>query len=308
MELRWLRAFVAVVDKGGFARAADALFCSQSTISGQVASLERELGTVLFVRDRRPVQLTQAGQSFVDDSRKLLHDIEAAQERVSEVIGLKKGTVQLGTYSSATAGYLPAVLKGFRQRHPGVTVRLTDLGGAYLPEAALRGDVDIFLRQTMPPLSAGLFDSQILWQEDFKVVFRPEHELAQSRTAVLPETLLDHPLIITGKYHPDSLLAHPFWGSLAAKPSIAFEVAHPQSLIALVRENFGVGVTTDLALQISDHSGLLVRPLAAPAAVRDVALYSVKSRRLSPAAYALAQFMMHDALPPAGCTAPTSRE
>lgn len=304
MELRWLTTFVTVVDERGFANAAAALYCSQPTVSGQIADLERELSTRLFVRDRRPVQLTQAGEVFLVHARSVLAEIEAARTSVSDIVGLTKGNIRLGAYPSATAGYIPELLHRFAERYPGIRIQLTELGGAFLHQAALDGEVELFLRQTMPPVDATLFAHAVLWQEDFKVVVHPDHPLGRRRSPVPPSVLLEHPLITTGKYHPDSLMAHPFWRSLGQRPTVSYEVSQPQSLIALVRAGMGVGVTTALALRVSETAGLKVRAIDSSDAVREVALYHPCRRPLSPAASALAQFIRHEAPLPPDCRPP----
>lgn len=271
-----------MVDERGFANAAAALYCSQPTVSGQIADLERELSTRLFVRDRRPVQLTQAGEVFLAHARSVLAEVEAARTSVSDVVGLTKGNVRLGAYPSATAGCIPELLRRFGERYPGIRIQLTELGGVYLHQAALDGEVELFLRQTMPPVDTSLFAHTLLWEEDFKVIVHPDHPLAGDDAPVPPSALLEHPLITTGKYHPDSLMAHPFWRGLGQRPLISYEVSQPQSLISLVRAGMGVGVTTALALHVSETAGLRVRSIDSPDAIREVGLYRPRRRPLSP--------------------------
>ena len=306
MEFRHVRTFVTVVDQRGFASAAHALYCSQPTISSHVAELERELGTPLFARDRRPVELTQAGEAFLGHARTLLREIEAAHHTVSGIVGLTRGTVRLGTYPSATVGFVPGVVQAFTAAHPGIQVSLVESGGAQLPDMALDHEVDLFLRQTVPPLDDSAFACDVLWREDFMVVAHPDHPLAREETAVPADRLLEHALVVTGQFDPDSLMAHPFWASLPRRPSFAFQVAQPQSLLALVAANMGVGVTTELALRVSRAEGLVIRRVASPLAVREVALYSPRRRSPSPAAAALTAFIRDPGRLPPGCRAPAT--
>jgi len=120
------------------------------------------------------------------------------------------------------------------------------------------------------------------------------------------DRLLEHALVVTGQFDPDSLMAHPFWASLPRRPSFAFQVAQPQSLLALVAANMGVGVTTELALRVSRAEGLVIRRVASPLAVREVALYSPRRRSPSPAAAALTAFIRDPGRLPPGCRAPAT--
>ncbi|EKF42612.1 LysR family transcriptional regulator [Nitratireductor indicus] len=303
MDIRSLRTFISVVENRGFANAADALHYSQPTVSAHIASLEEDLGVELFHRDRRPVELTPPGAALLPHARAILNQMEAARGDVSDFLGAKRGTVRLGTYPSATAGYIPTLLDQFREVYPLVDIHLVELGGAYMEQAAIAGDVNLFLRQTTPPLSSVKFESLPLWQEDFKVVFRPEHELAKTFGPIPPDELLRHRLIMTGRYQTEGILTHPFWHHLGEPPKLAFEVSQPQSLIELVRSRQGVGVTTALALHVSRVDNLIVRAIDDPLAVRDVCLYWPKNRALSVAARTLRDFMYKKASIPS-CARP----
>lgn len=291
MDPRLLRTFIAVVESRGFARAAEALGCAQPTVSAQVAALEGDLGTTLFYRDRRPVRLTPQGEALLVHARTILNEIEAARDSVAGLLGTHRGTVRLGTYSSATAGYVPQLLQQFAARFPQVSVRLVELGSGDMEDAAIGGEVTLFLRQTLPPLSGVLFDRLPLWREDFKVVIPPGHPLARSRRPLSPAALLKYGLVMTGHDVTDGLAADPFWRSLGEPPNVVYEVTQPQSLIELVRAGIGIGVLNQLALDVSRAEGLVTRAIAHPEAVREVAVYWLRSRALSAAATALLDFM-----------------
>ena len=83
MELEQLRVFLAAAEAGGFSPAARALYVSHSTVSRTVASLERELGTALFVRSNRSQTLTEAGRMLEAEARRLLRQAEEVKERMA---------------------------------------------------------------------------------------------------------------------------------------------------------------------------------------------------------------------------------
>src|SRR6266436_7205210 len=91
MELRQIQYAVAVIDHGGFTRAAAALYVSQPSLSQGVANLEAELGTPLFRRVGRRVVLTAAGEAFQEPARQLLRDARTIREIVGAVAGLQAG-------------------------------------------------------------------------------------------------------------------------------------------------------------------------------------------------------------------------
>src|SRR5437763_4983385 len=88
MDLRQLEYLVAVVDHGGFTRAADALFVAQPSLSQGVRTLEAELGVPLFHRLGRRVELTSAGEALLEPARRMLRDATTARAAVAEVAGV----------------------------------------------------------------------------------------------------------------------------------------------------------------------------------------------------------------------------
>ncbi|TDD68460.1 LysR family transcriptional regulator [Jiangella aurantiaca] len=297
MELHWVTTFLAIVDNRGFGRAAELLHCSQPTVSNHVAALERELGASLLHRNRRPVELTQAGMAFLPHARALAREVEAARGSVAEVLGLRRGTVTLGAYASATAGYVPDLLESFHAQYPGVTVQLLEARADDLARAALSGQIELMLRPTTPPLSEATFSSKPLWRERYQVVLHPAHPLAEQAGALPLEALAEHELIMTGHGElasPD----HPLWHHLGRYPELAYEVTQPQSLIELVRHGLGVGVTNELSLNVSATDGLDIRDIDSAVAYRDVAVWWLRGRTHSPAARALLAFIRESPRPP----------
>src|SRR3954454_5080051 len=97
VELRQLEYFMAVVEEGSFTSAAARLFMVQSSLSASLLTLERELGTELFIRGRRGAELTDAGQAFAEPGRAALAEADRARDAVAEVKGLLRGTVRIAT-------------------------------------------------------------------------------------------------------------------------------------------------------------------------------------------------------------------
>src|SRR5689334_8428083 len=102
MELRQLEYFVAVAEDRHFTRAAQRLMVSQSGLSASVRALERELGSALFTRTTRSVELTGAGRALLGEATRTLAGARAAREAVAAVQGLLRGTLAVGTEQCVT--------------------------------------------------------------------------------------------------------------------------------------------------------------------------------------------------------------
>jgi len=98
VELRQLEYFLAVVEEGSFTRAAASVYMVQSSLSASLLSLERELGTELFIRGRRGAELTDAGRAFLGPARAALRAVDGARDAVAEVTGLLRGSVRAGVF------------------------------------------------------------------------------------------------------------------------------------------------------------------------------------------------------------------
>ena len=115
MEIRQLEYFVAVAEMGGFTRAAEVCHVVQTTVSHAVATLERELGTRLFDRTGRTVELTPEGRIFLDDARAIVERTQRAERNLRSYQELGESTVRIGYYGAGLAEDFPETIRRFRR-------------------------------------------------------------------------------------------------------------------------------------------------------------------------------------------------
>ena len=143
MELRQLRYFLAVAEERHFGRAAERLRIAQSGLSQQIKSLERAVGTQLFIRDRRRVELTPRANT----SSKRPVSSSRARDRVEETLPFidrgKGGLLKVGTSSAALHPLAGDLVDRFRERFPDVELHVVPGSGPQNLEALLRRDVDV---------------------------------------------------------------------------------------------------------------------------------------------------------------------
>ena len=124
MSMTKYQVFLKVVDCGGFTRAAEELHFTQSGISHTIASLERELGVPLFVRNRGGVTLTADGRALLPRIQTLCDDARILAQKAQELRGLETGIVRVATFNSVSVQWLPYILKSFREEHPHIEFEL----------------------------------------------------------------------------------------------------------------------------------------------------------------------------------------
>lgn len=124
VSVHQLRLLVAVIDHGGFSRAADALGVSQPAISHQLKSLASAVGIPILETIGRRSQLTQAGRLLYDHAKRILGEFEAAGQTLDELRGVRRGVLRLAGDTTVGIYVLPDLLGAFHDRYPSIEVRL----------------------------------------------------------------------------------------------------------------------------------------------------------------------------------------
>jgi len=149
VELRHVRYFIAVAEYLNFSKAAQQLHIAQPPLSRQIRQLEEDLGVTLFLRNKRSVALTKAGQIFLDEARKLIVQAGHAMEAARHAQKGECGVVRIGI-ASGLGGVVSRVVFEHRKRLPAVEIECRDVFSSLQNDALRKGEIDIgFLR---PPL------------------------------------------------------------------------------------------------------------------------------------------------------------
>src|SRR3982751_6698386 len=179
MELRHLRYFVAVAEELRCGRAAERLRTAQPPLSRQIRDLERELGTPLFERIPRGVELTPAGRAFLPEARLTLAHAERAQRSAQRAALGETGRLRVGFVEAAThSGILPDVLSFFRVHLPSVGLSLFELDPLEQAEAFRDARIDLGILHS-PPLDAERWlRAEVIYTEPVVLAVPKTHRLA----------------------------------------------------------------------------------------------------------------------------------
>lgn len=179
MELDHVEAFLAIVRRGGFTRAAAALHLSQPAISRRIGLLERELGAPLFERVKTGVVLTDAGRAFLPHAEALLASLRDGIAAVDALRGAGRGAVSLAVVGTLASSTLTGCLRRFRDAHPAVDLQLRTALSAEVSALVRRGDVTLGLRYAADPdpelVSTRIHDERLV------PVCGRHHRLARAR-------------------------------------------------------------------------------------------------------------------------------
>jgi DNA-binding transcriptional LysR family regulator len=271
-DLRRLRAFHAVAEKGSFSAAALELGYAQSVVSHHVASLERELGVTLVHRAVRPVRLTDAGERVLPHVHAVLGHVAAAEDEVRAIVGMQRGMLRLGAFLSACQSFVPRALSLFRADHPGIDVVLEQVE----EPVALRGlragelDVAVVWREAQDPTPRAVdgLEEVHLADDPYRVVLPLGHPLARRhevRMAELAGERFNAP--------PPEGVTRPFrelLRRLSADAGFEPDVAYVLRDVTVARAFVAAGLCVTLMAELmvpEPRSDVVVRPLhgAAPA-------------------------------------------
>ena len=182
MKLNQLRDLVAIVERGSLRGAARHLEVAQSGLTRSIRDLERELGSPLFERDVRGMVLTPMGRLFHQRASLAVNELRRARDEMEQAQGGTQGTVVAGLSIMPHLGMLPGALRQFRQRFPGVVLKVIE--GLYPAiEPGLRnGTIDFYVGAVSQAEPAPGLVSEVLLQNTRIVVGRKGHPLASAKS------------------------------------------------------------------------------------------------------------------------------
>ena len=251
MELRHLRYFVAVAEELNFTRAAERLGISQPPLSLQIRQLEKELGTPLFHRRTRSVELTDAGKLLLEEARVILKQVEAAENGVRRRARGETGRLVVG---SAGATYfhpvIPEIIREYGTRYPDIVLAPHASNTSLLVARVRAGQVDVALIR--PPISdtEGLVIVPLI-DEETVVILPNGHRLSKFASvplaALAKEVFVFYPRTINpGNYDAVIAACH----RAGFNPTLGQEAPQIVAVIPLVAAGLGVSVVPQSTARI----------------------------------------------------------
>lgn len=305
IDLRHLRAMVLIVEEGTFGRAADHLGYTQSSVSQQIAGLERAVGGAVFDRPGgpKPVRLTPLGELVLERGRELLtqaDDLTGAIERFQT----GDGRIDIGTLQSVSAVVLPSLVRRLREEHPGCEIRLSE-GESDDPRI---GDLDLLFYDGQVDDDV---DSLKLIDDPYLLVARPG-DFPDDQVALKD---LDDAAMVAWPATCDQPRLEQEVLKSGARIRIVFRSASNETLLSMVRAGMGFAILPWLALAEAWSDDRLRVHRLRPAPAREIFLHRPAGRTQSPLAVKathlareIAQDLSDQVKAPAGTTRKDQRD
>lgn len=240
MDLKTLSYFVAVAEELNITKAAEKLHMSQPPLSSQIKALERELNTVLFIRGRRSLQLTDSGRLLYRRAKELL---SLADKASSEIISMSRGmtgTISIGLVEGSAPNIAAEWIERFAALHPEVKFRIMD-GNSDELIGKLRSGI-ISLAVITAPCDQSLLNSFSVGKEKMTAFMSRDNPLAALPGDTLEfKYLRDQPLIVPTRVAVIDMI-YKWFKQISAEPHIVCEMDNYLDVAALAGRNVGVSI------------------------------------------------------------------
>ncbi len=298
-----LRVLREVANQGSFSAAADALAYTQSAVSQQIAALEAEVGMTLLERGPRGVRLTGAGRTLVEHTEGILARLQAAEQELAALAGLRGGQLRMASFPTAGATLMPLAIAEFRAQHPEVELTLAEGDPEEVAPRLRAGELDLALlfefADTADPLAESLTRSESLTRvellEDPLYLALPrKHPLARRKELRL-EDVHSEAWVQTSESSPCAMHVVRCCHAAGFEPNVSFESDDYQTVQGLVAAGVGVAFIPELALSVV-REDIVVRALSPAPPVRQVIVAVPSGGRLAPAAPAMLKILQEAAV------------
>ena len=233
MELRHLRYFVAIADAGTMARAAEKVFVTQSTLSHQLAQLEKEIGDVLFERVGRNLRLSDAGRQLLGYARNVLGLIDEGKHAVSQLRALATGSLRVGVIHSFVTSVIPVVAAGFVRQHPAVKLQVPELSAVDIEAQVSEGSLDLGVA-FFPPGSDAV-QGEHLFDDTLVLAIPTKHNLANAKRVRFAQ-LAEVPLAMLSERFRTRRLVDSYFQQAEVSPKVVVEMDSVDALYRVVEQ------------------------------------------------------------------------
>jgi DNA-binding transcriptional LysR family regulator len=284
LDVKRLRILREVANQGSFSAAGESLYLSQSAVSQQIATLEREVGMQLLDRTREGPKLTDAGRVLVGHAEVAIARLEEAERELAAIAGLEGGELRMASFPTASATILTEAVSIFHHRHPAVRLSVTDAE----PEQSLprlrAGELDLamsFDYPSVPKEEDRDLERTLVLSESMYLALPKNHRLADQQVVALAE-FSDAEWLCGSVPSTCGEVVVAACRNAGFEPRVGFQSDDYNVMQGFISAGLGVTLLPDLALA-NLRSDVVVRATDPPAPERRVWAVSRRAGARSPA-------------------------
>lgn len=241
IELRHFKYFLAVAEELHYRKAAEKLFISQPGLSRQIKQMEEILEVKLFIRNKRKVSLTAAGDYLKGEVEFILNHLEVTKTQLKYIGQGDFGEVRIGFLGSAMQEVIPNLLIRLKDKFPGIRTSLEELSNNSQINALLKDKLDMgFVRMSRVPKG---FNIQPVYEDTFSVVLPEEYPLMAHDFKNVGQLSNESFVLFSQEYSPlyyDTIMS--ICEDAGFTPKVSHKSVHAQTIFKLVENNLGVAI------------------------------------------------------------------
>jgi len=240
MEIKQLKAFVAIAEEKTFTAGAKRVNVTQAAVSMQIRQLEEQVGLPLFTRTPRRVLITEAGEKLLERARRILREHDAALEELAEIAGAENGRLRIGSASAMFATeQLPGILEKLQKKYANAEVSVSSGTSTALVDKILHGEIDVAFVSL--PVENTHIQTELLYSDEVVAIAHPSHPLAKEKY-ISAAALADEKLILGEKGGNTRRMIDDFFDAANVKPNVVMELSRQEAINKMVENKMGVGI------------------------------------------------------------------
>ncbi|BDX03445.1 transcriptional regulator [Marinomonas pontica] len=290
MNIKQVRAFLAVAQSMSFASAATQLHLSQPALSLSIKGLEDNLGGKLFTRTTRHITLTPEGEALVPIARRLLAQWENAEDEMKQRFALQLGKITIASMPSFAASLLPKAIRNYHASYPSIQVAIDDVLSDTVVEMVRNNQVELGI--TFEPNTLLDLSFYPLYEDRFIAILPNNHPL-EANTEIHWEALLKYDFITLQRPSSVRTMIESTLNKAGIELNVAFDAHQLATVSRMVSEGMGVAVVPALCRQQASEQGATCRPIIQPEIRRRVGVICHPRSHLSIAAAAMLDVLIN---------------
>src|SRR5437764_7801278 len=256
MEIKQLKAFLAIAEAKTFTAGARRVNVTQAAISMQIRQLEEELGLPVFTRTPRRVILTEAGEYLLDRARKIMREHDTAVAEIAEVAGAEHGRLRIGSASAMFATQqLPLILQRLSTKFPQAELSVSSGTSQTLVDKIMHGEIDTAFVSL--PVENSSITTDLLFSDEIVAIAHPKHTLAKEKF-ISAAALAGEKLILGERGGNTRRMIDDFFNAANVRPNIAMELTRQEAVNQMAEANLGVGMAGAKSIADEIREGRLI--------------------------------------------------